>query len=709
MPLDSPAPSACGRYATHVAWLDCLIEREILRLRAGYELATDELRGLYISDRQVDELLHAGASPADAVDPAARLTQRALRRRAERVDDGALAQLGERCGLTPLMIDLVVIALAPEIDLRYETLYAYLNNDVACRTATVDLARRLLRSADDAGATGHAVRAELAPHARLLRVGVVEPVAAPDTRSSLRDGFRIAPIVAQFLLGLPLADPHWPAGVAWTSPPESAPPPRGAPVPRRSARLVAVVGDDPAERRAQAEALARDRGWPLLEVPVSALHSDAAAPPSLVTQLALAAALADGAVLLHDDDAALANELGRYEALGRAVRALQARVPVIWLTSPRVPWSIGLGDVASLRIECAAPDGRQRAAQWSAALADAGLPGDAASCAQLAANFRLTRARIEAAAQTVALLPERDRGAPDALRGALYAAARRHSDQTLAELATRVTRPHGFAHLVLADGALAQLRELAVAIANRERVFRQWGMQTRTGRSAGLMALFAGASGTGKTMAAAVIANTVGLDLYRVDLAGVVSKYIGETEKNLDRIFAAATNSNAIVLIDEADALLGKRAEVKDAHDRYANIEVAYLLQKMEDHDGVVILSSNLPKNLDPAFARRMHYTLEFARPNAVLRERLWRGMFPPAAPLAPDIDFRFLAQTFDTTGGEIEAVALDAAFMASVGDGPIAMEHLMRAMARRQTKQGNPGGFDRFEQHRRQARNASD
>ena len=147
---------------------------------------------------------------------------------------------------------------------------------------------------------------------------------------------------------------------------------------------------------------------------------------------------------------------------------------------------------------------------------------------------------------------------------------------------------------------------------------------------------------------------TLGLDLYRVDLAAVVSKYIGETEKNLDRDLRRRRGANAILLFDEADALLGKRSEVKDAHDRYANIEIAYLLQKMEDHDGVVILATNLPKNIDPAFARRMHYVLEFARPNAQLRERLWRGMFPPAAPLADDIDFGFLAQTFETTGGDI-------------------------------------------------------
>jgi SpoVK/Ycf46/Vps4 family AAA+-type ATPase len=254
---------------------------------------------------------------------------------------------------------------------------------------------------------------------------------------------------------------------------------------------------------------------------------------------------------------------------------------------------------------------------------------------------------------------------------------------------------------VLPDNTLRQLHEIADAIGQRERVYHDWRMLERTGQSAGLAILFTGSSGTGKTMAASVVANAAGLDLYRIDLASVVSKYIGETEQNLDRIFSAAHGSNAILLFDEADALMGKRSEVKDAHDRYANLEVAYLLQKLEEHDGVAILASNLPKNLDSAFTRRIHYTLEFGRPNALLRERLWRGMFGPAVPLADDIDWRFLAEKFETTGGEIQAIALDAAFLAAARDEPVSMPHLMHAMARRQTKQGNPGGLARFEAHR--------
>jgi SpoVK/Ycf46/Vps4 family AAA+-type ATPase len=226
------------------------------------------------------------------------------------------------------------------------------------------------------------------------------------------------------------------------------------------------------------------------------------------------------------------------------------------------------------------------------------------------------------------------------------------------------------------------------------------GFERRIAYGKGLKALFAGASGTGKTMTAGVMARELGLDLYKIDLSAVVSKYIGETEKNLDRIFRAANCSNAILFFDEADALFGKRSETKDAHDRYANIEVAYLLQKVEDYEGVVILASNLSKNIDEAFSRRMHYVVEFPLPDESHRERLWRGMFPPEVPLAKDIDFPFLAQQFSLAGGDIRNVALDAAFLAAQDGKVITMKQLVRAMARQMMKQGRiPSPID-FKQY---------
>jgi SpoVK/Ycf46/Vps4 family AAA+-type ATPase len=205
----------------------------------------------------------------------------------------------------------------------------------------------------------------------------------------------------------------------------------------------------------------------------------------------------------------------------------------------------------------------------------------------------------------------------------------------------------------------------------------------------GLSILFAGPPGTGKTMAADVLAGALGLDLYKIDLSTVVSKYIGETEKNLARIFDEARTSNAILFFDEADALFGKRTQVRDAHDRYANVEISYLLQKMEEYDGVVVLATNLRKNLDEAFMRRLHVTVEFPMPDVADRRRIWAQIWPAATPRDPDLDLEFLARQIEVAGGSIRNIALAGAFLAAADGGVVTMAHLLRATHREYQKMG--------------------
>jgi SpoVK/Ycf46/Vps4 family AAA+-type ATPase len=190
-------------------------------------------------------------------------------------------------------------------------------------------------------------------------------------------------------------------------------------------------------------------------------------------------------------------------------------------------------------------------------------------------------------------------------------------------------------------------------------------------------------------MSADIIAGELGLDLYKIDLSNVVSKYIGETEKNLSRIFDEAETSNAILFFDEADALFGKRSEVKDSHDRYANIETGYLLQRMEEHEGIVILASNFRKNMDEAFIRRLHFTVEFPFPSEEDRLRIWENVWPDTAPRDPALDFAFLARRFQITGGNIRNIALSAAFLAADDEGIVKMQHLIRATQREYQKMG--------------------
>ena len=225
-----------------------------------------------------------------------------------------------------------------------------------------------------------------------------------------------------------------------------------------------------------------------------------------------------------------------------------------------------------------------------------------------------------------------------------------------------------------------QLREIVRRRRFGERVFGAWGFGRRHADARGLAALFTGPSGTGKTMAAAIVARELGLDLYRIDLSQIVSKYIGETEKHLAHVFAEAEASDVALFFDEADALFGKRSAVQDAHDRYANIEVAYLLQQVETYPGVVILASNLRKNLDEAFLRRLQVCVEFALPSAAERAAIWRRVWPAEAPMSPELDLDDLAERLELSGGHIRNIALGAAFAAAEAGEEIHRGHVMAA-----------------------------
>jgi SpoVK/Ycf46/Vps4 family AAA+-type ATPase len=270
--------------------------------------------------------------------------------------------------------------------------------------------------------------------------------------------------------------------------------------------------------------------------------------------------------------------------------------------------------------------------------------------------------------------------------GDLEAAIRRLASGPLERLARHIRPRRTWDDLILASDRLEQLRELTARYRHRDTVYGEWGFPSYP--SSGLVALFSGQSGTGKTLAAEIIAHDLGLDLYKLDLSSVVSKYIGETEKNLERIFNAAAAGNLVLFFDEADSLFGKRSEVSDARDRYANIEVSYLLQRLESYDGLVVLATNFQKNIDEAFLRRIHVGIEFPLPELPEREAIWRHSFPPSAPLG-DIDWEFLARQFKIAGGNIKGAALHAAFLAAEAGEPIAMAHVMFALKREFQKLG--------------------
>jgi hypothetical protein len=269
-------------------------------------------------------------------------------------------------------------------------------------------------------------------------------------------------------------------------------------------------------------------------------------------------------------------------------------------------------------------------------------------------------------------------GSPTALPVLLWNICREQARPRLDDLSQRIELSAGWEDLVLPDAQFQTLREIAAHVRQRTRVYETWGFAGRGGRGLGISALFAGASGTGKTMAAEVIAQELKLDLYRIDLSSVVSKYIGETEKNLRRVFDAAEVGGAILLFDEADALFGKRSEVKDSHDRHANMEVSYLLQRMEAYRGLAVLTTNLKDAVDTAFLRRIRFIVRFPFPDTTQRAEIWQRIFPSRTP-TKGIDVHKLAR-LNVSGGNIRNIALNAAFLAADAGEPVTMKHLLCA-----------------------------
>jgi SpoVK/Ycf46/Vps4 family AAA+-type ATPase len=343
----------------------------------------------------------------------------------------------------------------------------------------------------------------------------------------------------------------------------------------------------------------------------------------------------------------------------------------------------------ALLVEIVVPraDEAEQAELWRHRL---GALATAPEASALAGEFRFTPGQIDhamAAAADLACWRGREEGRVEAED--LLDAARAQASPELGRLARRIELRAGWDDLVLPVDQVAQLRELCNQARYRAIVFGTWGFGRKLALGKGLSALFSGPPGTGKTLAASIVARDLGRELYKIDLSQVVSKYIGETEKNLDRIFVAAEDSSAVLFFDEADALFGKRSEVRDSHDRYANVEVSYLLQKMEEHEGIAILATNLRQHLDDAFARRLSCVVEFPFPDAADRERIWRASFPAAAPLGQDVDLARLAREVRLAGGNIKNISLAAAFVAAADGQVIRMDHLWHAAHREFAKLG--------------------
>lgn len=428
----------------------------------------------------------------------------------------------------------------------------------------------------------------------------------------------------------------------------------------RQRPVVVLSGDDPHGQEDVAARAAAKLEARLHALAATELPADPRELAALAVLWRRESSLSRSILLIDRADAGAPESLDRFLALAGGPVLLAAREP------PR------LGS-AALRYVVDKPDAPAQRALWRSRLGAAAASLDGALDA-IAGQYRLSARTIAAAASQYA-----PRAAGDGADGAaLWRACRQASVVFLGGLAQRIEPAAGWDDLILPAAQTAVLRQIAAHVRHRLRVYHDWGFAAKNRRGLGVGALFCGESGTGKTMAAEVLARELDLELYRIDLSAVVSKYIGETEKNLRRVFDAAEESGAILLFDEADALFGKRSEVKDSHDRYANIEVSYLLQRMEAYRGLAILTTNLKNALDQAFQRRLRFILQFPFPDTAQREAIWRGSFPATAPL-DGIDCARLAQ-LNVAGGGIRNIALGAAFFAAAAGEPLNMAHLLRS-----------------------------
>ncbi|WP_318202316.1 ATP-binding protein [Streptomyces sp. SCL15-4] len=594
-----------------------------------------------------------------------------------------LGALAARFGLTPLDLDLLLVAVAPDLDARFERLYGYLNDDLTRRRPTVGLALELCGLAGAAPG-----RFRLAPGAPLVAGGLVE-VTEPD-RPPLSRALVVPDRVTAHLLGHAWPDARL-AGVL----DEAREDPTAEPAEVRRTAAAARTGTGLVHLRGRggdAEGLAvaalGAAGTRPLVLDAAALARRTGDVPELARVAALEARLTGAGVVLGPLEALPDEPAERARTLRALCTALRG-IPL--LTHGAVGWDPGWAADTPVVLTVPAPSPERQAVRWRHALeraaGDGSVPGDTEALARAVAAHRLDSGQVRRAAdvavRTAALTGRPVR--PDDLRTAVRA----QNGAGLDRLARRVEPTVGWDDLVLPPLTHRRLRELALRARHREQVLGQWGMRPGGGRGRGVIALFAGESGTGKTMSAEVVAADLGMDLYVVDLSTVVDKYVGETEKNLERIFTEASAVNAVLLFDEADAIFGKRSEVKDAHDRHANIESAYLLQRMESFDGIAVLTTNLRANLDEAFTRRLDVIADFPVPDATQRLALWERCLGDRLPRADDLDLGFCADRFELAGGSIRACAVTAAYLAAESGAPLTMSQVVTAIAQEYRKLG--------------------
>jgi SpoVK/Ycf46/Vps4 family AAA+-type ATPase len=693
-----------------ISRLDLLLKRAVVIARqAGVE--SDEFRGLVVTENEIDDILQTKGllgepwKRAEAKEPELTRIDKELDKRRKQIDVRvkpgrgkrlrlALLSLAAQFELSQAEVDVLLVALAPELEPRYETLYAYLQNDVTRKHPSVNLALNLICRSEREKLDA---RNLFSPGAPLIKNSIVELAEESQDRqpSLLRKFLKLDETIVRFLLDQP---PRAFGAATLVTPSEElegleVDETTGAKLKHLATHLskaktvspvVRLIGESDSALRGAAEAFCLSFRRSMLFLELTQLADE-----SRLAKLLRDSELWEAILVVQSDESttqeADAQHLRQLETLLWS-QLRDFKEPVLLLGPPaafiQVPHEVSLW-----RLEVVAPDFEARRKAWHSEL---GKDATEAETSRLADTFQFGPRRIR---QTVHLASAhaalREPATQKPTTGDLLYAGRALTAPQVGRFVVQIKPRYTWDDIVLPPDKMRQLRSIAAWMQFRRRVHEEWGFGQKLSRGKGLNVLFTGPSGTGKTMAAEILAHELSLELLQIDLSSVVSKYIGETEKNLSAIFREAEQSQSLLFFDEADSLFGKRTEVKDAHDRYANIEVNYLLQRVEQYEGVVVLATNLQRNLDDAFLRRIKEVVDFPFPDEKSRERIWRAHFPPGAPKDADIDFNFLAAQFKLAGGNIKNIVLSAAFLAAEAGRSITMADLILGVRTELRKEG--------------------
>lgn len=697
-------------YETNIEYLldelkriDLLLHKSLDKSRSESNYGIDDFRGLFISEDEVNSILQTPVhqkktdeSTDHWTEKIETITKEIIAKKNESIKQNKkllLPALSKIFHLSPFEENVLLICLAPELDLRYEKLYSYLQNDVTKKRPTVDLIIRLLYSS-----IRDRIRAReyFSNSSTLLSNRLIYFSNEDSSQLLLSRSVRTDDKIIDFLLGTNEIDHRIKRHSFLVKPrrtlselilADEITRPIAGLVKKYSNKNPPVLyfrGPYGTGKKMAAEAISKELGVSLFVVDSKTLLKNESFE---IREIIIREALLQDSLLYLEDFDSLFSDENAGNAAKYIIRELD-RYPGWIILSGEADIELGsiLKDRGFISFGFKMPSYLHRKELWKS-LMNGNISNDV-DIGALAGKFNFSGGLIKdaiTASQNISIA--KNKGSKLSTED-LFEGCRAQSNKKLISFARKIESTNTWDDIFLPDDTKKQLNEVCGYIKYKGTIYAEWGFDKKLSLGKGLNVLFSGPSGTGKTMVAGIIANEVKLDLYKIDLSNVVSKYIGETEKNLSRIFKEAETTNAIIFFDEADALFGKRSEVRDSHDRYANIEINYLLQKMEEYEGIVILASNFSNNIDEAFLRRLHFKINFPSPDEKLREKIWRNIFPGKTPLADNIDYSFLSM-FKITGGNMKNIALSAAFLAADDCGVIKMEHIIKGTQREFQKIG--------------------